>query len=693
MPGFRPSTPSTSYTHTSRENHHHHHHQRPHQLSPSKRTRSTLDDSTNSKRHSSATSSSSLRFQPLSFPNKKTRRVSTTGISPRLHRSQENDQSTSTSTISANSERSSAGKNVFAKLWNRMWFPKPPFAREAEPPAHATPPSVIDDASQLDCDMNDDTPSKRIPPPPSNSKRQSLYTTPAFPPAITMKTTTNSQPRSSSKTIKQFSSKMAFPPSSKTAVALASPSSSSSAAAIGSGSGPVLDPAFIAYEEARKAYRFDCTIARAKGIPEPEKPTLLKRPPPPQYLPQSSTSTSFVAGNNRRAGEGGQVLSSWRKKKPMGANKHSELNHRQRAETVHELATIALSQEEEDLARANDLDAYRQRVMQANEDMETAQTITSRARKPSQIARKASFKYSRDVDSVLSKAKATMETPRPESRTFKYDEYLETQRQLELLSVKPPKRRMFPRTLTPSDLATVKAIYANRSFISSINGGEVRHRDVSFLQGLGWLNDETITFYGALINLRSALYHPLDPKKNPPLKQPEEKERRVLDVHAFNHNFFEKLRDLGYSAVKRWSRRFDPFKKDRIIVPINQGGNHWVCAAVNLRDKRFEYFDSLGNGSKKVYKLLRMWVEEEYKTRHGGEEIDLSGWEQGWTGGEVPLQGNGSDCGVFTCMYMETLSRDADFFDFEQSHMPYLRTKLVLEMSRRELIEEPWGEA
>ncbi|SCZ92103.1 BZ3500_MvSof-1268-A1-R1_Chr5-3g08339 [Microbotryum saponariae] len=692
MPGFRPITPSTSYTHTSRENHHHH--PRPHQLSPSKRTRSTLDDSTNQKRHSSATSSSSSRLQPLSSPNKKARRLSRTGISPRLQRSQENDESTSTSTISANGERGHARKNVFTKLWNRIWFPKPPFAREAEPPADATPPSVTDDALWLDCDMHDDTPSKRIPPPTSNPKRQSLYTTPAFPPAITTKTTTtttNSQPRSSSKTIKQFSSKMAFPPPSKTAVALASPSSSSSA--LGPGSGRTLDPAFIAYEEARKAYRFDCTIARAKGVPEPEKPTSLRRPPPPQYLPQSSTSTLFVGAINARVGEGGQVVSSWRKKKPMGANKHLELNHRQRAETVHELATIALSQEEEDLARANDLDAYRRRVMQANEDMETAQTITSRARKPSQVARKASFKYSRDVDSVLSKAKATMETPRPESRTFKYDEYLETQRQLELLSVKPPKRRMFPRTLAPSDLATVKAIYANRSFVSSITGGEVRHKDVSFLQGLGWLNDETITFYGALINLRSASYHPLDPKKNPPLKQPEEKERRVLDVHAFNHNFFERLRDVGYSAVKRWSRRFDPFKKDRIIVPINQGGNHWVCAAVNLRDKRFEYFDSLGHGSKKVYKLLRMWMEEEYKARHGGEEIDLSGWEQGWTGGEVPLQGNGSDCGVFTCMYMETLSRDADFFDFEQSHMPYLRTKLVLEMSRRELIEEPWGEA
>jgi len=41
-----------------------------------------------------------------------------------------------------------------------------------------------------------------------------------------------------------------------------------------------------------------------------------------------------------------------------------------------------------------------------------------------------------------------------------------------------------------------------------------------------------------------------------------------------------------------------------------------------------------------------------------------------WSAQEVPKQSNGCDCGVFTCQFMESLSRDAGGFDFEQKNMP-----------------------
>lgn len=47
--------------------------------------------------------------------------------------------------------------------------------------------------------------------------------------------------------------------------------------------------------------------------------------------------------------------------------------------------------------------------------------------------------------------------------------------------------------------------------------------------------------------------------------------------------------------------QFDTFAKDKIIVPINLGNQHWVCAAINIKEKRFEYYDSLGNANNKVY--------------------------------------------------------------------------------------------
>lgn len=47
--------------------------------------------------------------------------------------------------------------------------------------------------------------------------------------------------------------------------------------------------------------------------------------------------------------------------------------------------------------------------------------------------------------------------------------------------------------------------------------------------------------------------------------------------------------------------QFDTFEKDIIIMPINHNNAHWVCAAVNISLKRFEYYDSLGHPSAFVY--------------------------------------------------------------------------------------------
>lgn len=53
----------------------------------------------------------------------------------------------------------------------------------------------------------------------------------------------------------------------------------------------------------------------------------------------------------------------------------------------------------------------------------------------------------------------------------------------------------------------------------------------------------------------------------------------------------------------------------------------------------------------------------------------------------APQQENGYDCGVFSCQYMECLSRGADF-DFDQTNMPYLRQRMILEIVRGKLWEQ-----
>jgi len=53
---------------------------------------------------------------------------------------------------------------------------------------------------------------------------------------------------------------------------------------------------------------------------------------------------------------------------------------------------------------------------------------------------------------------------------------------------------------------------------------------------------------------------------------------------------------------------------------------------------------------------------------------------------DCPEQENGFDCGVFTCQFLESLSRGVDF-NFSQKDMQYLRRRMVYEIGKAALLE------
>lgn len=63
-------------------------------------------------------------------------------------------------------------------------------------------------------------------------------------------------------------------------------------------------------------------------------------------------------------------------------------------------------------------------------------------------------------------------------------------------------------------------------------------------------------------------------------------------------------------------------------------------------------------------------------------EFDFTGWTLDYTPrSNTPNQENGYDCGVFTCIFAEHLSRQADL-DFDQSIMTYCRQRLANEIEQ-----------
>lgn len=100
--------------------------------------------------------------------------------------------------------------------------------------------------------------------------------------------------------------------------------------------------------------------------------------------------------------------------------------------------------------------------------------------------------------------------------------------------------------LTPAEEKLAHQHLSTPSFLSTIPGAEVAHKDLRLLKGLQWLNDEIITFYAIMINARSQQIIEKGTK--------EEKEE-FGDVFSFNSFFFAKLMQSGFDGVKRWTRK------------------------------------------------------------------------------------------------------------------------------------------
>ncbi|KAF0339066.1 cysteine proteinase [Gigaspora margarita] len=196
-----------------------------------------------------------------------------------------------------------------------------------------------------------------------------------------------------------------------------------------------------------------------------------------------------------------------------------------------------------------------------------------------------------------------------------------------------------------------------------------------------WLNDEVINFYSNLIIERA--------QNNPDIYPP---------VHIVNTFFYTKLMQsgFGYKVVGGWfiprpnkKKKAPPpnlFDKDYIFIPVNTGA-HWTLAVANFKLCRFEYYDSLGGDFNPVFlnelRAFFIYVAKQTNNQH----FDFDSWSTYEPKTKTPQQKNSYDCGVFTMMTVEHMSRNAPL-SFTQSKMGYFRAKMIYEISTGNIMNE-----
>jgi len=192
-----------------------------------------------------------------------------------------------------------------------------------------------------------------------------------------------------------------------------------------------------------------------------------------------------------------------------------------------------------------------------------------------------------------------------------------------------------------------------------VTGKNIKKMDLKTIYlPTAWLNDEVINHYLGMIV-----------------------DRDPINIHSFDTFFYSKLSSQGYQSVRRWSRKKDIFACKKMFSPIHLG-NHWCLVCVNFIEKTVKYYDSLKGKNPQCLNIIFDYLKQEYENKKN-EQFDCSGWKL-MDAEDCPAQKNGYDCGVFTCVNAEYLSRDAEL-NFVQEDMPKLRNRICYEILNNRL--------
>lgn len=154
-------------------------------------------------------------------------------------------------------------------------------------------------------------------------------------------------------------------------------------------------------------------------------------------------------------------------------------------------------------------------------------------------------------------------------------------------------------------------------------------------------------------------------------------------VYAMNTFFIPRILQSGHSGVKRWTRKVDIFSYDVIPVPVHVGGVHWCMAIIHLKNKTIKYYDSMGTPNNKVLIALESYLKDESLDKKK-KPLDTSEFKIENVA-DCPRQNNGSDCGVFSCMFAEYTCRNKEI-TFSQDNMEYFRRKMIQEICQGKLL-------
>ncbi|XP_052131692.1 uncharacterized protein LOC113216186 [Frankliniella occidentalis] len=171
----------------------------------------------------------------------------------------------------------------------------------------------------------------------------------------------------------------------------------------------------------------------------------------------------------------------------------------------------------------------------------------------------------------------------------------------------------------PDDLKIIRKEYTN----------DLRLLDLKTLRPGVWITDTVINQYFRLVAAECQTMYP------------------------FSTHFLTKLAGIKNEEDQshlKWTNSVDIFSFEKLLIPIHTNqGTHWVLLVVDIMSASLRYYDSMNEENDLYPQLIREYLNLEYKTKQGVELNCAWPVEQM----KVTPQLNGSDCGIFVCLFGE----------------------------------------
>ena len=188
----------------------------------------------------------------------------------------------------------------------------------------------------------------------------------------------------------------------------------------------------------------------------------------------------------------------------------------------------------------------------------------------------------------------------------------------------------------------------------------VSRRSLCTLKDGVWLNDEVIDGYIGLVS----------------------SERKIArTTQHFMPSFFmtKLLPDEGsrinYQQVRTWTKNVNLFTCEQVYVPINENNVHWTGLIADMKERRIQYYDSLGGTGRDYMEAMLEYLGKEHMRLYGCS-MDKTGWCLIPSKRSLPRQSNTYDCGVFLCLFFDYLSSKRPF-NFSAIDMPLARRRIA----------------